>query len=163
LKAHQSLTHRERLRTPSEALRHWNTAISLLGPRLGCVLYQLPPFFRSDLARLEEFLTQLPESTKTVFEFRHESWFNAETYALLRGRGAALCIHDADDRTGPLELTASHTYIRLRRSRYSLEERQVWQERFRNWEAMGIDVFAYVKHEDNPDAPLVALQFAQGL
>lgn len=163
IKAHQRLTHRERLKTPSETLRHWNAAVSLLGGRLGCVLYQLPPFFRADLGRLDAFLAHLPESVKSVFEFRHESWFSSETYALLRTRHAALCIHDADERTTPLELTAPYTYVRLRRSSYSAEERLHWQERLRQWANDGIEVFAYVKHEDNPNAPVVALEFAAGL
>jgi hypothetical protein len=33
----------------------------------------------------------------------------------------------------------------------------------RIWSRNGIEVFAYIKHEDNPNAPLIALEFAQGL
>jgi uncharacterized protein YecE (DUF72 family) len=63
----------------------------------------------------------------------------------------------------PLMLTSGRTYIRLRRSAYSDAERKDWQERIRNWARDGIEVLVYIKHEDNPNAPLIALQFAEGL
>ena len=75
----------------------------------------------------------------------------------------ALCIHDADDHTTPAEITADFTYIRLRRTHYDGEHRRQWQDRIRQWAGKDINVFAYIKHEDNPDAPLIALDFAKGL
>jgi uncharacterized protein YecE (DUF72 family) len=62
-----------------------------------------------------------------------------------------------------MELTAPFTYIRLRRTAYDADQRTQWQTRIRNWASQGIDVFAYIKHEDNPDAPLIALEFAKEL
>ena len=162
LKASQQITHRERLKLPSEALDYFLTVISGLEDRLGIVLYQLPPFFKSDVQKLETFLTALPRGIRSAFEFRHESWFNEDTYRLLRKYAIALCIHDADDHTTPLELTAPFTYIRLRRSEYSEPLRREWQDRIRGWAETGTEVFAYIKHEDNPNAPLIALEFANG-
>ena len=34
-------------------------------------------------------------------------------------------------------------------------------DRIRGWAEGGTDVFAYIKHEDNPNAPLIALEFAK--
>ena len=68
-----------------------------------------------------------------------------------------------DDHTTPLEITAALTYVRLRRSEYTPSQRSEWQDRLRGWANGGIDVFAYIKHEDNPNAPLIALEFANGL
>ena len=162
LKASQQITHRERLKVPSEALDYFLTVIRGLDDRLGMVLYQLPPFFKCDVQKLETFLSVLPRGIAAAFEFRHDSWFNEDVYGLLRQHAVALCIHDADDHTTPLERTASFTYIRLRRSEYGEQLRREWQDRIRAWAAAGTEVFAYIKHKDNPDAPLIALEFAKG-
>jgi uncharacterized protein YecE (DUF72 family) len=161
LKASQQITHRQRLKVPSEALDYFMTVAPGLGYRLGLVLFQLPPFFKCDLPRLEDFLTVLPRGISTAFEFRHESWFQPEVYTLLRRQSAALCIHDADDHTTPMELTAGFTYIRLRRSDYNAQQRRSWQDRMLSWAGQGIEVFGYIKHEDNPEAPHIALEFAK--
>ena len=125
------------------------------------VLYQLPPFFKCDVQKLETFLSALPRGIPAAFEFRHESWFTDDIYQLLRRYAVALCIHDADDHTTPVELTAPFTYIRLRRSEYTDELRREWQHRISRWAEAGTEVFAYIKHEDNPNAPLIALEFAK--
>jgi uncharacterized protein YecE (DUF72 family) len=46
---------------------------------------------------------------------------------------------------------------------YDETKRSEWQDRIRSWARDGIEVFAYIKHEDNPDAPLIALEFAHGI
>jgi uncharacterized protein YecE (DUF72 family) len=127
------------------------------------ILYQLPPFFRCDVQKLELFLSALPRGIRSAFEFRHDSWFSEDVYSLLRKHNVALCIHDADDHTTPLELTAGFTYVRLRRTEYSADLKATWQERLNGWARAGTEVFAYIKHEDNPNAPLIALDFARGL
>jgi uncharacterized protein YecE (DUF72 family) len=134
-----------------------------LETRLGLVLFQLPPFFKCDPSRLEMFLAILPRGVTSAFEFRHDSWFVEDVYELLRKYRVGLCIHDADDHTTPAEITAPFTYVRLRRSEYSEGQRHEWQNRIRQWAQDGIDVFAYIKHEDNPHAPLIALEFAKDL
>jgi uncharacterized protein YecE (DUF72 family) len=163
LKASQQITHRQRLKVPSEALEYFLGVAPGLESRLGMILYQLPPFFRCDAQKLDMFLSTLPRGIRSAFEFRHDSWFVDDVYRLLRKHGIALCIHDADDRTTPMELTAGYTYIRLRRSEYVPEVKREWQKRIRDWAAAGTEVFAYVKHEDNPHAPVIALDFAAGI
>jgi uncharacterized protein YecE (DUF72 family) len=163
LKASQQITHRQRLKVPSDALDYFVNVVPGLGSRLGLVLFQLPPFFKCDVSRLEMFLAVLPRGVPSAFEFRHDSWFDDRVYDLLRKYQVGLCIHDADDHTTPSEITAPFTYVRLRRSQYSDAQRIEWQNRIRRWERDGIDVFAYIKHEDNPEAPLIALEFAKGL
>ena len=159
LKAPRRITHSERLKIPSEALSYFVQTASGLKQRLGALLFQLPPFFKCDNERLSSFLAALPSDIRAAFEFRHESWFTDDTYKILEGKAAALCIHDADEKTTPIRLTSRFTYIRLRRSQYPPELRREWQQRIQSWTGQGIDVFAFIKHEDNPEAPLVALQF----
>ena len=46
-------------------------------------------------------------------EFRHPTWFDDGTYAVLRRHGAALCLTDRHNRRGPMVRTADWTYVRL--------------------------------------------------
>jgi len=163
LKASQQITHRQRLKVPSEALEYFMNVVPGLGQRLGIVLFQLPPFFKCDRQKLETFLSVLPRGVPAAFEFRNESWFTDDVYGLLKQHNVGLCIHDADEYTTPMQLTAAFTYVRLRRSVYTAESRKQWQDRLLQWSRDGIEVFAYIKHEDNPQAPLIALEFASGL
>jgi len=159
LKAPRRITHSEKLKIPSDALSYFLRAASGLKERLGGLLFQLPPFFKCDNERLSSFLAVLPREIPAAFEFRHDSWFTDETYQVLEGSAAALCINDADEKTTPIRVTSRFTYLRLRKSGYTPEMRRQWQERIQSWLGNGIDVFAFIKHEDNPEAPLVALQF----
>ncbi len=163
LKASRQITHRERLKSPSDALEYLLGIVPGLGNRLGPILFQLPPFFRCDPQKLEMFLAAIPLGIRAAFEFRHESWFSPEVYRLLIARQAALCIHDADEHTTPMQLTANFTYVRLRRSHYDAQKKTEWQERIREWSRTGVEVFGYIKHEDNPDAPRIARDFVQSL
>ena len=163
IKASQRITHREKLAVPSEALPYLVRAVSGLEEKLGAVFFQLPPWFRCDLALLETFLEQLPAGFPSAMEFRHVSWLTDEVYALLRRRGVGLVIHDADDHTTPLVVTSGLAYLRLRKSVYSAEDLASWRERARGWVAEGVDVYMYIKHEENPDAPRIALDLANGL
>jgi uncharacterized protein YecE (DUF72 family) len=163
IKASQQITHRQRLAIPSEALTSLVDVVSGLAGRLGLLLFQLPPFFKVDSGRLDAFLAAIPAALPKAFEFRHDSWFNDETYRILERHNAALCIHDADDGASPLQLTAKSTYVRLRRSQYSSALRREWQDRFRGWLQSGTEIFAYIKHKDNPDAPRIAMEFARGI
>jgi uncharacterized protein YecE (DUF72 family) len=163
LKASRRITNFERLRLPSESLDYFTSVLPHLGERLGVVLFQLPPNFRPDMDRLALFLSTLDGSLPVAFEFRHQSWFTEDTYALLARHRAALVIHDAGEHTTPLRITAPRTYVRLRKDAYPDTERENWLERFRSWRADGVDVYAFVKHKDNPDAPLIAEAFREGL
>jgi len=163
LKASQQITHRERLRVPSDALEYLLGIVTRLERRLGLLLFQLPPYSKCDLGRLTAFLSALPSDIRSAVEFRHDSWCHDATYDVLRRHGVALCIQDADDHATPMEITAPFTCLRLRRSRYEGATRDDWLRRIRGWADSGVDVFAYLKHEDNPEAPHIAREFAEAL
>jgi uncharacterized protein YecE (DUF72 family) len=163
LKAVQVITHWQRLATPSPTLDRWLAFLDSLGERVGIALYQLPANYKANFERLGSFLDALPPDIPSAFEFRHESWFVDECYRLLEQHNVALCIHDADEGSTPVRLTAPATYVRLRRANYTAELLADWKSRIQDWVNDGIDVFAYIKHEDNPDAPLIARQFAAEL
>jgi len=163
LKAPRTITHKERLKVHSEALSYFLQTASGLKERLGALLFQLPPFFRCDCGRLAEFLAVLPQGIPAAFEFRHASWFVQDVYGILEKSAAALCINDGDDGTTPAVVTARFAYVRLRRSSYAEKQLGAWQENIRVWLDQGIDVFAFIKHQDNPQAPRVAAEFLAGL
>src|SRR5687767_4403614 len=84
LKAPQRITHQKRLGDVSDDLRFFYETASVLGSKLGPVLYQLPPFAKKDSAKLRDFVKRLPPEPRAAFEFRHASWFDDETYSILR-------------------------------------------------------------------------------
>jgi uncharacterized protein YecE (DUF72 family) len=98
--------------------RFWDAALSLR-EKLGAILFQLPPYFRKDIAVLKDFLGALPPGMKGAFEFRHGSWFDDEVFAALRANRTALCIADSEKMTAPLVTTAEHSYLRLRHAGYT--------------------------------------------
>src|SRR5204863_3252571 len=117
VKVSRYLTHVKRLREVAPNLRILDERIAplLRSPKLGPLLWQLPPTFRCDLDRLENTLAELHDGRRHAFEFRHPSWFRPETYALLREHGAALVIGDRPQVNDfqAHELTADFTLVRL--------------------------------------------------
>ena len=162
LKASRRITHDARLRDVAEPLRYFLDVARGLGPKLGPLLFQLPPYFRFDAARLADFLGTLPHGLEPTFEFRHESWFNDETYDLLGKHRAALCIAEADDFTTPPVPTAPFGYLRLRRADYGDDDLDRWAARVRDvvtWKR----VYVYFKHEESGRGPALARAFLDRL
>ena len=73
LKAPRRITHEARLRAVDEPLRYFCDAARRLGPKLGPLLFQLPPNFKKDADALGELLRILPEDVRCAWEFRHPS------------------------------------------------------------------------------------------
>ncbi len=157
VKAHQSITHIKRLQDAGENVARFVKALEPLrqGGRLGPILFQLPPFLKCNAERLGEFLRVLPQGVRTAFEFRHESWFCDEIFALLRTTNAALCEAESENMKTPPVQTANFAYLRLRREDYSPAERKQIAQRVAEVAAAG-DAFVYFKHEDTPEGALYA-------
>jgi uncharacterized protein YecE (DUF72 family) len=96
-------------------------------------------------------------------EFRHRSWFTADVYAILRDHDVGLVVNDADAGATPFVLTAPMSYVRLRKTRYLPDELERTKNLLGALVDRGVEVFAFVKHEDNPDAPLVAEELAHAV
>ena len=147
LKAPRRLTHSQRLKIEGNSLGYFLSAASALGHKLGPLLFQLPPFLRKDAALLADFVAQLPAAPQTAIEFRHRSWFDDETYALLASKNVALCGGDSDERaySPPLIATADFGYLRLRAPSYDAGSLRAWSERIlaERWTS----AYIYLKHE----------------
>jgi uncharacterized protein YecE (DUF72 family) len=126
-----------------------------LGPALGPVLWQLPPNLEKDLPRLDTFLALLPPGGRPAFEFRHESWFGDDLYAMLAGRGAALVTAHDGEADRPLVATSRCGYLRLRAVEYGADELRGWAGRIlaQPWE----EVFLFFKHEEEGKGAAFAL------
>jgi uncharacterized protein YecE (DUF72 family) len=155
IKASRRITHMSRLKAESagEPLEYLYRNLASLGPKRGPVLFQLPPNMKRDIPRLQAFLGLLPEDHRAAFEFRNESWFDEETYASLRGAGAALVLSEREDNAPPpLVQTAPWGYVRLRLEAYSDAELGQWARTLAGtaWS----EAFVYFMHE--PTAPAYA-------
>jgi uncharacterized protein YecE (DUF72 family) len=154
LKAPQQITHRKRLKDVAGPVAEFLEVAAGLKRRLGPLLFQLPPNFKKDVARLRDLLDLLPRR-RAALEFRHPSWFDDEVYGLLRKRRAALCIADTGgghDR--PFVATTDWGYLRLRGTGYSTAQLKAWLRRIRGQEWR--DAYVFFKHEDEGNGPRLA-------
>lgn len=160
LKAPKRITHDARLKDVDEPLRYFCDTARTLGPKLGPLLFQLPPNFKKDLGRLGDLLVLLPPGVRCAFEFRHDSWFADDVYELLRTRNAAFCIADTEKGTTPRVATTDFGYFRLRDEGYSPEDLKEWSQTVKTLGAGWRDTFIYFKHEESGVGPALAQQLA---
>jgi uncharacterized protein YecE (DUF72 family) len=161
LKAPQRITHIARLRDVADSLGYFLQSARSLGPRLGCILFQCPPYLRYDAALLDGFLAALPDDgLRFAMEFRHASWGEGEARAKLAARSIAWCTVDAEGSEPSVEQTASHfVYLRLRKPVYDEASLAAWAARLDPILERGADVYVYFKHEDDPGG----IEYARGL
>jgi uncharacterized protein YecE (DUF72 family) len=154
VKMSRYVTHVKRLRDLDESERLFYSRIGPLvsSPKMGPVLWQLPPTFKRDDERLRYALEHLPRG-RHAFEFRDASWFVDDVYDLLRKHHVALVI--GDDPRRPFqthELTTDFTFVRFhsgrrgRNGNYSGSELDEWAERIRGWRER-VGVFAYFNND----------------
>jgi uncharacterized protein YecE (DUF72 family) len=152
LKAPRRITHDSRLQRCEELTQTFCRTARTLGPKLGLLLFQLPPNFKKDGAVLRAFTELLADGTRAAFEFRHPSWFDDEVFEVLRARGLALCVADSDKLSAPVTMTAPYAYFRLRDEGYQPEDIERWGKTIRELE--GIEqAFVYFKHEEQGLGP----------
>jgi len=155
IKASRRITHMARLKadTAADSVAYLYKNLAALGAKRGPVLFQLPPFMKKDLPRLDEFLELLPQGHHAAFEFRNDSWFADDVYDSLKRAGASLCHSEREDNAPPpLVETAPWGYVRLRLETYSDQDLRQWSERLAatQWR----QIYVYFMHE--PTAPRYA-------
>ena len=159
LKAPKRITHDARLRNTGDAVRQFIETAAALGPKLGALLFQLPPNLKKDLSLFDDFLDAFPPRVCAAFEFRHASWLDDEVYARLRARNLALCVADSEKLSTPVEITADYGYFRLRDEGYGPDEIERWARVIEEKASACGDVFVYFKHEESGKGP----EFARAL
>lgn len=142
VKGPRYLTHVRRLADAAAPLANFLASGLLeLGAKLGPILWQLPPSFRFDPARLDAFLALLPRDTEAArslarrheprmagrtstgpggkrpirhaIEVRHAGFARPELVAMLRRHRVALVCADSVDWPRLMDLTADFVYCRL--------------------------------------------------
>jgi uncharacterized protein YecE (DUF72 family) len=142
VKAPRYLTHILRLRDIEGALPNFlASGLLRLGPKLGPILWQLPPSFRFDAGLIKAFLAVLPHDTETAvavakkhdtkmsgrawletdakrplrhaMEIRHESFATREFVEMLRAGNVALVCADTVEWPRLMDVTADFIYCRL--------------------------------------------------
>jgi uncharacterized protein YecE (DUF72 family) len=152
IKASRRITHDARIKPDAakDSVEYLYRMLASLGGKLGAVLFQLPPNLKKDLPRLSDFLALLPQGHRAAFEFRNDSWFADDVYALMHAAQAALVLSEREDNAPPpLVQTAPWGYVRLRLENYSDDDLKRWAERIAG--AAWQQVYVYFMHE--PTAP----------
>lgn len=165
IKGNRYLTHNKKLNTPHASIIKEKERAEGLGDKLAVVLWQLPPRFKKNIARLENFVAALrvwPEARHCI-EFRHPSWFAPDTAACLIENHVAVCQSDAADwQLWPM-VTTDLVYVRLhgRRityaSNYTASELQGWAVKLRRWLDEEREVHVYFDNDAEGAAPYNAL------
>jgi uncharacterized protein YecE (DUF72 family) len=157
LKLGQFGSHRMKLGDAASWLPNHIDRLERLGKAAGPTLVQLPPRWRRNAERLDEFLTVAPCAYRWAVELREPSWLHDDVFEVLRRHDAALCIHDLLP-DHPWELTATWTYVRFHgpnalerkyQGRYGAERLSRAADRLAGWLDEGRDVYAYFNNDDS--------------
>ncbi len=161
IKASRRITHQAKLGSDAkEPLDFLVGNLDALGPKLGALFVQTPPWLKYDADLLASFLDLLPDGLRVAFEFRSRSWFDSGVIDALTERGHALVAADTGnpDKDPPVVAGGGWAMARLRREDYSASDLQEWATRL-----AAIDVaerFVFFKHEDAGAGPALAARFA---
>jgi uncharacterized protein YecE (DUF72 family) len=159
VKGSRFITHMKKLNAEPESIEIFFERATLLREHLGPILWQLPPNLHYDPSRLESFLSKLPKPFRYAVEFRHPSWINAETFAVLRKHNAAHVSLSSMGMPMDLTITAEFIYIRFHGLKggfahdYTREELKPWAEHCRAALHDGLKVYAYFNNDANTRAP----------
>lgn len=154
VKASRFITHMKKLKDPDATAHPFLERVRLLGRKLGPVLFQLPPRWGYDEARLAAFLAGLSGRFRYTFEFRDASWHNPRCYALLERYGAACAVFDLERQLSPVVVTADFAYVRLHgpdgayRGRYDDTTLAHWAETLARWSGAGLDAYCYFDNDE---------------
>jgi uncharacterized protein YecE (DUF72 family) len=175
IKVPQVITHEKALVDCDSEFEEFVKTMDILGPKLGPMAFQFPPFDRwkfpkqdSFLRVLAPFLKKLPADHKFAIEIRNKDWLDTRFADLLREHNVALALTDTSFVPRPWEMkekfdliTADFTYVRWLGDRKGIEEvtktwnKTVvdrredltnWVELFRKFVARNLKIFAYANN-----------------
>lgn len=147
VKASELITHINKFEGTEGLVEDFGYIADLLGPLMGCFLFQLPPSVHYSPELLAAILAQLDPRHRNVVEFRHPSWWNNQVYAAFREAGAIFCSCSGPRLPDELVKTAEDIYIRFHgverwyRHDYSEAELTVWADRIRQARAKRVWIY----------------------
>lgn len=143
--------------------------IKHLKMKLGPVLFQLPPRWKFNKERFDNFLSILPGKYRYTFEFREKSWWNDDVLELLKEHNCAFCIYELAGTLTPKEITADFVYIRLHgpgdkyQGSYIIKELSGWADVISSWQGKNKDIYIYFDNDDSGYAVKNALELQEML
>lgn len=149
VKAHQGLTHGKEVAAEPEFLDAFLRSLAPLGPKLGVILVQLPPYRKRDDAALERLFKGVPASRSIALEFRNATWDAEDVRARIAAAGATVCLAETEGKAPAALPPGRVAYVRLRGERYDDAARAAWLELLRR-ESAARDVYVFAKHEGVP-------------
>ncbi len=153
VKGSKFITHVKKLVDVKDSLQLFESRATLLGDKLGVILFQFPPSFKKDIGKLESFLPLLTPKRRYTMEFRHKSWFSDDVYEILKKYNVSLCASDTPRYPYYEVLTADFMYIRLHghevlyASDYSEEVLKEYAEKIKAFNEKKIDVYIYFDND----------------
>ena len=157
VKVSEHITHIKRFKGTKTLVKDFGMIADILGDRMGCFLFQLPPSYRYTKVRLGDIVSQMDPTRRNVVEFRHASWWNEEVYSAFRKAGIIFCSSSGPRLPDELVRTANEIYVRLHgpkrwyRHDYSKAELAVWAERIKTSGAKR--AWIYFNNDNEAHAP----------
>jgi uncharacterized protein YecE (DUF72 family) len=147
VKVCELITHIKRFQETKTLIEDFSYISNLLGPQMGCFLFQLPPSVHYSPEMLRSILSQLDDRCRNVVEFRHDSWWNEDVFSAFKTAGTIFCSCSGPRLPDELVRTADDIYIRFHgikkwyRHDYSDAELMVWVERIRQSRAKTVWIY----------------------
>lgn len=144
-KAPQAITHDKFLKDCVPGLKHFVKTMSLLGDKLGPILFQFPYYAKRTGVTQDDFIARFSEFSKALadtgdvrfaVEVRNKTWLNEYLFDLLRERNVALALIDHPWMARPATLfkdahifTSDFLYVRWLGDRKGIEKvTKVWSD-----------------------------------
>ncbi|HEY8942110.1 MAG TPA: DUF72 domain-containing protein [Cellvibrio sp.] len=159
VKASRFITHNKKLKDAPQSFGMFFERIKILSPRLGPILFQLPPRWKYNGERFEEFLQSLSNEFNYVFEFRNQDWMRDDAFSLLQKYKASYCVHDMPDSQSPILTTSNIAYVRFHGwagtygGSYSDSQLNDWAETLLKWQQQGFTSYVYFNNDLGGHAP----------
>ena len=170
VKGSRYITHTKKMKPPiKEGIDNFMERAESLKSKLGPVLFQLPPGWKVNAERLENFLENLPKQHRYTFEFRNHTWYADDVLELLKKYNAAFCIYELEHHLSPEEITADFVYIRLHgpdgkyAGSYDDKTLDNWAKKIRNWSDDNKDIYCYFDNDQKGYAAFNAIRLKEML
>ena len=147
------LTHIKKLNDPEESWSKFIKNASHLRDKLGPILIQLPPRFKSNPIKLEKLFKIAGKKYRLALEVRDNSWFGEEIYKLLQKYQVSLVFSDMSEWLTPEIITTDFIYIRRHgpadrySSNYSQKQLLALVNKIKKWQKLVKEIFVYFNND----------------